>query len=172
MPYFVVQSETTVRAVADAVLKERTRKADREAAIEAIRRANPGLDLEQLRPGQVLVIPELTGTRMAGRDPLGTEIDHLAALVSKGLGGLATDADRAVEQSLNEIKETTTRLDSAAVRRLSERIPEFKETVAELRTNLKTGAEEARRQADDLHAAIDTWAADLETLRRLIMNDG
>jgi hypothetical protein len=172
MPYFVVQSETTVLAVADAVLKERTRKADREAAIEAIRQANPGLDLAQLKPGQVLVIPQLTGARAAANDPLATEIDELAALVKEGLGGLATDTDVAVEQSLREIKETTARLDSAAIRRLSEQIPAFMETVAELHTNLKTGANEARPQAAHLHAAIDTWAADLQTLRRLIMNDG
>ena len=64
---FVVTGQVDLEAVAGSVLNARLSAETRTQALDAIRRANPGLDIDRLHPGEVLVIPPVPGTRPPAR---------------------------------------------------------------------------------------------------------
>ena len=59
----VITNQADLEALAEAVLRPRAGKALRAGAIEAIRAANPTVDLQTLRPGMIVRIPSVEGAR-------------------------------------------------------------------------------------------------------------
>lgn len=165
---FVVTDQKDVSAVARSVLTSRASAATRSAAVEAIRRANPQLDLESLQPGTVVIVPRVTGLKARAEDPVGDVTGDLAERVREGLEALVSAAQAGEEQRVTEKKEAQEVLGSASVKRLAASSPELEENVASVRATFKQDDAEAKRQLAAMDAAAQRWAADLEALRGLL----
>ena len=165
---FVVTKEKTVRAVATQVLAGRTSAATRAKAIAAIREANPTLDLDRLNPGDVVLIPKVTGLRRDADDPVGDFGEDLSARVRAGLTTLAEGADGGEEQRVADKQEAQALFQSAAIKRLAAREPLLQEYVEAHRARFRQDDIDAKRQLGELQSAAEGWSADLEALRGLL----
>ena len=67
MPVLVVGTEKNFAALRPRLFTGRVSTRDARAVAEAIRAANPDVDLDRLTPGTVLTVPECVGARM-GRE--------------------------------------------------------------------------------------------------------
>jgi hypothetical protein len=165
---FVVTDQKNLTALTKALLTARVSVAARDRAAEAIRRANPALDLDQLQPGAVVVIPDVTGLRASVDDPVGEAGDEVVESLRAGLESLVAATKLAEERRQEEKKEAQGLFGSAAVKRLSAVVPELEENVAAARVASKQDDVDARQQLAALGEATDRWAADLAELRNLL----
>ncbi len=165
---FVVTDQQNLAGLARAVLKPRATAAVREGALDAIRRANPTLDLDRLHPGAVVVIPPVAGTRPAADDPAGQAVEDLAARVREGMDSLLAGVEGAEKAREAEQQEAQELFKSAVVRRLSANTPEIGANIESIRAAHKQDDADAKRAMGDLRDALDGWAADLDGLRDLL----
>lgn len=162
---FVVGTERNLDAVADVVLRKRTAVATRAAALDAIRAANPGLDLDRIHPGTVVLVPEVTGVRPAAAgEPVHDTAGDLVARVQDGIAALMAAGEAAEEQRRIERREAEEVFGDPAVKKLSSKVPELAANLKSVRTALKAEDAEAGQGLESLRGSADAWAADLETL--------
>jgi hypothetical protein len=166
---FVVSDQRNLDELAPSLLKGRVSAGVKEAALDAIRRANPSLDPAQIAPGTVVVVPPFKGAKdTAQQDPVAAAADDLVARVRSGLELLISAAGSAEDQRTTERKELQTLLGSAVVKRLSPQVPELAANIETLRSGFKQEDTAARDQQAALHAAVGEWAGDLDVLRGLL----
>lgn len=168
MDLFAVSQEQNLEAVADSLLRARTSKANREAAVAKIRAANPGIDLDRLRPGQVLFVPDLEGRKPAADDNFTNQLDEMAKTARDALTALSAEVAVGVTRQKDELRQTFETLDSEPLLRLMEQVPDLKETTTGLRGTLESDLNESARQAAELAEATGRWAEELEALRAML----
>jgi hypothetical protein len=132
------------------------------SAEESIRAANPGVELDARRPGQVLIVPDaavLTDeTEPFGLAPFERLVERLTAIVSGETGETDADAD-------GERAELARLLKSAAAQGA---VREDKQLAADLRQVPDALAAEQRQRVADrkaLRRAAKGWLADLDRQR-------
>jgi hypothetical protein len=167
---FVVGAQKTLAELAPALLRSRIPARVRDSALDAIRRANPGLDLDRITPGTVVLVPEVEGLRPALREtgPVDQVADDLVSQVRDGLEALVAAADAAEEARAAEKRDSQELLASSLVQRLSAQSAELAANVDSVRATHKRDDVDGRRQLAQLHEAAQEWGADLETLRSLL----
>lgn len=166
---FVVGNQKSLAELAPALLRPRTSVTVRESAFEAIRRANPSLDLDRIHPGTVIVVPPVAGTRSAATDdPARRAADQLVERVRAGLESLVAATESAEEQRGVEKKQVQELFGTAQVKRLAAAVPELAANIESVRGGFKEDDVAARKQLKDVHESADLWAKDLETLRGLL----
>jgi hypothetical protein len=165
---FVVGAERNLEALADTVLRKRTAVATRESALEAIRAANPGLDLDRIDPGTVVLLPDVKGVRpVAAGEPVHDTTGDLVARVKEGVGALLAAAEGAEEQRRLERQEADEVFGDPAVKKLSSKVPELVANLKSVRKSLSGEDAEAEQGLESLRQSADGWATDLETLGSL-----
>jgi len=167
MRIIVVGQEKDLEAVASRVLTAKVSKIAREQAIEAIRTANPGMDLSAIAPGTVLVIPTLPGARAASEDVLGGSLDALTGQLKSSLDGLAQAVDSVAAADRAERAQTLAMLGSADLKRASANDEQLKSDLAALAKSLDEDAKGGEQQVAAVHESLNLWIADLDTLRNL-----
>jgi hypothetical protein len=165
---FVVTDQRTLADLSGAVLRSRTSAGVRKAALEAIRRANPTLDLDHLSPGTVVVIPPVPGARAAADDPIGQAVEDLVERVQDGLASLSAGTEGAAKARETELQEARDLFTSDLVKRLAASTPEVKANVASVRATQKQDDADANRALVELRESLDGWTAELDTLRGLL----
>jgi len=168
---FVVTDQPDLEALAANVLRSRVGASTRAAALEAIRRANPTLNLDRLSPGAVIVIPPVPGIRppdAAQGDPVGDVADDLVGRVREALESLSAAADAGEEARVADRREVQELLGSALVRRLATSVPAIGQNVESIRAGFKQDELDARRAQADLKDSLAALSADLEALRDLL----
>ena len=168
---FVVGDEKNLADLAPSLLRSRTSAAARASALEAIRRANPGLDFDRIQPGTVVLVPPEVAVRRpaADADPVRQAADGLAGTVREGVKALAAASEAAEEQRALEQKAAQGLLGSRLLERLAAGNPELKANVASVRATLEADDAEARRQLGSLREAGEAWTAELDALRTLLL---
>lgn len=167
---FVITDQRDLAALASQLLTSRTRAATRVAALDALRRANPALNLDRLSPGTVVIIPpEVPGMRpAAGSDPAGEALDDLTARVGEGLTALREGFDTAGERRHVERDLANALFDSEVVQRLAHGDRLLGENIAAVVHTLDADEAQADEQRAALDEAIAEWGNDLEALRKLL----
>lgn len=169
MLIFVIKDEANIADLTAAILKPRTSRGVREAAADAIRSANPGLDLENLRPGELVVLPRLEGMRASvTADPaaeLAAEVVEQLQLAARGLVDSANEAVAAAEAERQQALKV---LDTAEVTRLADEVLELRNAIDSYRETAKQDAALANKQAAKVATAVEGWLADLDDLRALM----
>ena len=165
MPFFVVTDQVDTAALIHSVLSGRLGKAAREDAIEAIRAANPHIDLEHLRPGQVLVIPMVEG--VTTKDVSSVPVDDVVGEVSTGLAALAGAADEAVTRSEHEVDEVKRVLDDGEIGERIKGSPELQAGLSAWSDTVEKDMTEAREAAERLRKNATAWEEELAELRAL-----
>jgi hypothetical protein len=164
---FVITDQVDATALSHAVIGSRVGEAKREQAIAALRRANPGLDLDRLRPGMVIVVPELPDVVDRTVDPVDASLDDLLDRSREQVMALLAGADEAEVRRRAEADAARELLGSAEVRRLSGRLPELKENAAAAAARLEQEDRDAGEDAAAIREAVERWLPELEKLRAL-----
>lgn len=165
MPVIVIREATDLEGLTDRVLRSNASTPTREAAARALREANPGVDLQALRAGAVVVVPELhAGLRSpegsvseGAADATGrvaTQLSGLAEAFADGASRRAEARERAVEALDTTVVKRATRGDEAA-----------KAVVKQLRDRLADEEEREEEEQELLGAVMVAWGEDLEALR-------
>lgn len=166
---FIVENQGDLAAVAARLLPSRASAANRRAAAEALRAANPTLDFERLRAGEVVVVPRDIGRlrRNVADDPAGDTADGLIAEAQTGLRALVDAAQEAEQQAAEERRETRDLLDSRAVQRLAND-SQLSANIDALKRKLAAEEEQSDERLAVVQESVDGWEADLKALRGLL----
>lgn len=165
---FVVRAERNLADLADAVLRKRTPAATRESALEAIRAANPGLDLDRIDPGTVVLLPAVKGVRpVAAGEPVHDTAADLVARVKEGIAALLAAGEAAEEQRRHDRHEAEEIFADPVLKSLSSQVPELAANVKSTRKALEAEDAGAEQAMDSLRRSADDWTADLEALSSL-----
>jgi hypothetical protein len=167
---FVVTDQKDLESVASHLLRGRVSAANRAAALDALRLANPTLDLDRLSPGAVVVVPaDLPGLRRdASDDAIGAAATDLFDPVTSGLAALVTAVDDAERTRRLEQRDAEVLLDSEIVRRMASSDRQLAATIEEARATFEADAVQAKEQRAALKRASGRWAEELEALRLLL----
>jgi hypothetical protein len=165
---FVVGAESNLEALADSVLRKRTAVATRASALEAIRAANPGLDLDRIDPGTVVVLPPAKGVRpVAAGEPVHDTAVDLVARVKVGIDALLAASERAEEQRRLERQDAEGLFGDPLVKKLSSKAPLLAANLKAVRKSFEAEDAVAEEALESLRQSTDDWAADLEALGTL-----
>jgi hypothetical protein len=157
--------ERNLDDLAGVVLRKRSAAATRASALEAIRAANPGLDLDRIEPGTVVLLPDVEGVRPAAAgEPVHDTAGDLIARVKDGIGALLGAGEAAEEQRRIERREAEELLADPVVKELSSQVPELLANLKSVRTSLDAEDADAGQAMEALRESVDAWAAELETL--------
>lgn len=163
---FVVSDQANLTDLTHTLLKSKTSKKVREAAVEKIRAANPTVDLDNLQPGRILVIPDLEREKPLDQLPGASPAISLREAPAV-LKDVVTRARAKIEAQAEALKTTRTLLTSAEMKALAKQDSALKETLAAWEENAAHDADTAAQQVETLAAAVDRWAEDLATLLKL-----
>jgi len=168
----VITTEKTEDALLRAVLGARPSAARKAAAAEALRRANPSLDLSALTAGTVVVVPTIEGARRDGNsndsDLVGEAATSALDAASAGIDALLTATKEGERERRLERKEAEELFDSEGVRELQQRVPELEENIASVRREFERDEAVSEEQRAALAEAAEQWRAELEQLRGLL----
>lgn len=172
MPVLVVGSEKSFAALRARLFAGRVSPAAAKRVAEAIRSANPHADLDALRPGTVLSIPDLpevsVGAELSlGETPAGTGAD-LYALAGAALDEVAARAREVAAERAAERKQVARALQARAVKEAAAEDAALAADVESTRQAVAAAEAEAEAQAIALTRAHKGWSEDLEELRRLL----
>jgi hypothetical protein len=164
---FVVTDETDTASLATAILGVRIGAARREAAIAAQRLANAGIDLDRLRPGQILTVPD--GPDLADRtgDAVAVPLDDLVDRGAAALGLVPEETDRAEAARRAEAEAMRAVLGTREVARISANNPQLKQNVASVARDLEIQDAESEQERRALADAIGVWTEQLKAIRGL-----
>ncbi|MER7953717.1 hypothetical protein [Streptomyces sp. NPDC096030] len=168
MPIVVVEQEKTVAALVSRLVKARTPKAAKEQAAQAIREANPGLDLDRLRPGMIVVVPRLDEARDHDPDLVDAALYGLIEQVRRELDALVLAAQSAETDAKAELAAMREVIGDEAVQTAAQQddtlqgyvdglpaaLDQEEQTVSEVTASLINGIEQWYTDLDDLSP---TW---------------
>lgn len=171
MPVLIIRDERDVRELGSRLLGRADAGEPPDHVVAALREANPQVDLEDLRPGTVLRVPDVEDVRV--RDAAVPE-----ELLEQGIAGIVETLDDVVGtlRARSDTHGKAEAADRATVRRTLElkAVKDAAERDEILAANLERarGALAAADQAaDDAAAArkesVAIWSADLEAIAAL-----
>ncbi len=172
MPIVVVGNEKNFAALRPRLFSGKASATATAEAAEAVRKANPGVDLDNLAPGTVLVVPEAPNLTVRGDlsldDTTKNAVANAAELGKKALEGIAEGAAKREAETRVERRHVLKELDS--IGRETTR-PRELGLAKELETARKAIAEEderAKERASVLKEARAEWTAGLDALKDLV----
>jgi hypothetical protein len=169
MPVLVVGSEKNIAALRPRLFSGKPSTAAVRRVNEALRAANPGVDLDALSPGTVLRVPDLPeiqlGAELALDESATSFVSDLHTMLAAALEQLGATADERDRNDLVEQKELARLLDAREVqaaaaddKALALELEETRRALSQAETDLKVRTEARRRAQKD-------WAAALEALQ-------
>jgi hypothetical protein len=164
MRFIVVKDEQSLTELQARALGPGLSAELRASAERAIRAANPDLDLDALRPGLVVALPDEV-QRTAERTPeLGTSPDLLAGLdrVIGALPGTGSATNPKARPDLGRV------LASAEVRKLADADEAVRDAVSRAVAVLAAANKRAAAQEEALAKAVAQWQRDLAQMRDLL----
>lgn len=170
MPILIVHDESTLADLRHRLVGRGGPADLSNDVVEAIRRANPAVDLDDLRRGTVLTIPDLADVRAAADSPDEVLVEGIEALVST-LGNLvATSGDEAEQQAkvgAADREEVRRSLDLKAVQEAARHDPELQAELERVKDRLAMADQQADEAAADRKRALATWQEDLDVVSQL-----
>lgn len=138
-------------------------------ALQRIRELNPHVqDLAQLKPGTVLLLPELAGLEAGSGDSVaGEAFDGFAADVSAGLKASSERLRAGMAARDTQRKDVATLLKSAAIKRVLETDPGLRKQADEADTRFKAEQKEGAAALTQLDAMDEAIAAELAKLAKI-----
>ncbi|KOU33409.1 hypothetical protein ACFVZ8_04210 [Streptomyces sp. NPDC059558] len=167
MPIIVVDQEKTVAALAARLVKTRTSKAAKEKAAQAIREANPGLDLDRLRPGMIVFVPRPPEAREDVPDVVTEALAPLFDQIRTELDALIRTANSALEADTAEREATAEILDAEAVQAAAQNDPLLQYNLERVRQTLADDGQSAVESTESLINGTEQWYTDLDDLSTL-----
>jgi hypothetical protein len=167
MAIIVVGKEKDLAAVAARVLTARASKTAHADAIAALRTANPGIEEAHLRPGTVLVVPDVEGGRVNVDGAHQGSTAELTDRVRGALEDLAAAFERHTAEDADARERSARTLAAADLKRVATRDPQLRARLAELNKTLKADAKTADGEAEQWRESIESWTGALDAIRPL-----
>ena len=172
MPTIVVGSEKNFSALRPVVFERRVSTDVAREATEAIKEANPHVDLDKLEPGTVITVPEgLPGVKVEPQPGVvvttGPE-GPVGALPSRGkveLDALAAAAKAREAATRNERKRLAKALDSPRLAAAMKRDEQLAADIEAARNAMAEEEAKAKERAAELKQAQSEWQAGLSALQ-------
>ena len=172
MAVLVVGSEKNVAAVRARVATGAVSGAAAKRIADAFRQANPGVDLDNLQPGTVLVVPDLPELKARGDITLDDGVvkaaDIALANATETLDGLVETATRQRKEAAAERRRVAKVIDAGELRETADRTPGLLADLEMARQALETDEVADKVHAAALKKAQAQWAADLKAFRELL----
>ncbi|HZN19343.1 MAG TPA: hypothetical protein VFB84_14380 [Micromonosporaceae bacterium] len=162
MPVIVVKDEKDLGELRRRLLRPGVTAARRRDVEDRIRAANPHLDLDRLRPGAVVVLPDDPDLAEEAGEPAASLAPLTAALPQASQA-----VRRAAEATVQLGEELAKALGAREVRRAADGDAELGAEVARLREAIAAERRRAQEWSDAVAAATQGWERDLAELRRL-----
>ena len=171
MPVVVVGTEKNFAALRPRLFSGRVSTAVAREVADAVRAANPDVDLDKLQPGTVLTVPKVRGVSTRGDLSLDETVTQGVAQFAAGaaemLGDLAAAAKRVERERAAERKALVKAMGGKEVEAAARR---DKELAADLKAALAAVTEEdaqAKERTAALTQAQKEWLAEFEALKSL-----
>jgi len=167
MRIFVVKSEKNMAGLRTSLARGDAAKSAVKAAEARLRAANPHVDFDRLKPGDVLVVPEAAGfTSARATSFTGTLLESSVEQARAGLQQLKRRVG-AGEQAADRRREAIVRsLKSKAVKLAADRDEPFRKDVERLREAVSQDEKDAAARQRSLREVFDQVEADLADLRQ------
>lgn len=171
MPVVVIEEATDLSGLTGRLLRRNSSADTVTAAERALRRANPGVDLDDLRPGTVVVVPQLHGGLSRIGDVVDPVVEDATAPVARDLAAL-TDAFAAATRRTHEARTRALgALEDDAVKAALAEDDAAAQLATRLRAHLTASEEVEQRRQEAADAADAVWADGLAQLRALQEGD-
>ncbi|MEO5577192.1 MAG: hypothetical protein ABIR67_15175 [Gaiellaceae bacterium] len=171
MPVVVVGTEKNFAALRPRLFSGRVSPAVARDVAAAVRAANPDIDLDKLRPGTVLTVPDVRGVRTRGELSLGETVTQgfaqLAAGAADVLGELVTSAKRLERERAVERKALEEAMAGEELQAAAHRDQTLGADLVAARAAVADEEVQAKERTAALGQAQKEWLAELEALKSL-----
>lgn len=172
MKFVTIKQNTNLQALSAALLKPSAAAGaavEPAATLERIRALNPHVDVQELAPGDVLLVPDAPDidpqqTQSVG----GNAFDGFAEEIRRGLATLAKRLRAQSDTLAGDRASVTSALKLASIKRLVDSDPQLKKQVADVDAQAKadqSAAQAAAKQVEALQKQVD---AELDALGKLL----
>jgi len=169
MRMMIIKQDTDLAALKNNLLKARTADAQANSAFAALQALNPHADLNKLTVGQVLLVPDLPALKVSVSDSVvGGALDQFRQLVSGNLDRAAASLKAVHAADETRRTDITATLNSASIKRLTDRDAAFKQQVADVTKTLSQDQAQAKQAETDFTAARTAALAKLAQLSKLM----
>ena len=172
MPIVVVGAERNFAALRSRLFSGRVSTAAAGRVADALRRANPHIDLDDLRPGTVLTVPDLPEVsveRELSLDEASSRaVDALFEAGTEALEGLVAAAQVLERERAAERKQLAKALDSREVRAAASQDPALAADLEATRGAVADEEAAAKERAAALKRARAEWGEELEALKAVL----
>ncbi len=172
MPILIVGTEKSFAALRKRLFAGKVPKNVADEVADAIREANPNVDLDDLQPGTVLSIPESSRVAIRGGLVPGLETtDALEGLFNaskEALQSLADSATARERQDRTKRRSIMKTLDEDAVVSAALKDKKLGADLAAVRETIAAEDGRAKERASTMKKAQGEWTAGLKALKKLL----
>jgi hypothetical protein len=159
-----ITDETDLESVVHKLVTGRVGVRQLARAVDAIKAANPGVDLETLRPGDLVFVPPIERAEAASAAVTANPIEELETLVASALVDLRDLAEQNQSSVADENSLVTGAVKDATVRRAATATPQVAAAIADVQATVKTQTSDARSQVQAVDEMAKGWLAQLKLL--------
>jgi hypothetical protein len=170
MPLLIVGDEKNVAGLRKRLFAGRVSNATVGRVTAALQEANPHVDLEKLRPGVVLTVPDLPELAVADLsfdDTIDRAIVSHQGDLRERIEALQAAADQRARADAAERKRIRPTLDDKAVQAAVRKDQELAALVAAAGQALDAESAAAKERAERLRKAAEGWTEELEALKTI-----
>jgi hypothetical protein len=165
----VIRKESDLKALTGQLLSARLNDAQAASAVDSLQVLNPHVDLAQLEPGTVLLVPDGPSFKDSASEPAsGDAVGDFQKLVRNGVSAAATRLKDANAARADQRAEVTNVQKTAAIKKLAESDPDLKAQLDEAVKASKAAQQEAAQAEKTVSSILDSSKAELAALSKLI----
>jgi hypothetical protein len=172
MPVIIVGSEKNFTALRSRLFSGRVSNATMQELTEAVAAANPNTDLNALKPGTVLTIPDSPRLAVSGDISLDDStkelIDAVAQAGPDALDDLVTTAKAAEREAAAERKQVIATLARPELDAVAKKDAAFAEDLKAVKKAVDDDEAQAKNRTAALQEATTSWKAELGSLKELL----
>ena len=172
MAVLVVGSEKNFAAVRARLTRGSVSSAAAKRIAAAFRQVNPGLDLDDLRPGTILAVPEIpelsAPARLSLDDGVEQAADAMLAHASQILDGLVEAASSRAREAAAERRRVLKAMDGGEVREAADKVQGLAEELEAAHAAIEEEQAADKDRAAALKKARAQWGQDLTAFRELV----
>jgi hypothetical protein len=172
MPVIIVGTEKNFAALRSRLFSGRVSSARLQEVTDAVAEANPHADLNSLKPGTILTIPDSPHLSVAGDISLDDStkelIDAVANAGSDALDDLVATARVADRDAAAERKQLAATLARPELGEVAKKDQAFSEDLETVKKAVDDDEAQAKKRTAGLQEATTSWKSELESLKELL----
>lgn len=172
MPVIIVGTEKNFAALRSRLFSGRVSSAKLQEVTDAVAEANPHANLDSLKPGTILTIPDSPHLSVSGDISLDDStkelIDAVASAGSDALDDLVSTARVADRNAAAERKQLVATLARPELGEVAKKDQPFSEDLKAVKKAVDDDEAQAKKRTAGLQEATTSWKSELEALKGLL----